>query len=147
MAEFKKIDQFVEDLCTQVHDLSAPPSDQVRIALTANANEPDATNSVLGDLTEITYTNLAVGDRDVTINAGTGQNPAGKFILILDDVVLTAVGGPANAFQFVAHYNDTPTSPADPLINWYDHGSTVNLAEGETFTIDYNPTTGFFSLQ
>ena len=146
MAVFNKIQQFVEDMAQQVHDFTPSTGDQVRIALTASANAPVATNSVLADLTEITYTNLAAGDRDVTINAASGQT-AGNYVLIFDDLVLTAVGGSANTFRFVAHYNDTSVTPLDPLINWYDHGSDVTLAENETFTIDYNPTLGFFSLQ
>ena len=108
--------------------------------------QPLVTNALLGNITEINYANLAAGDRDVTINAGTGQNPAGNMIVIFDDIVLTAVGGGAAAFQYVVHYNDTQTTPVKPTIQWYDHGSIVNLAENETFTIDYNPTLGFFSL-
>lgn len=146
MATFNHINQFVEDLAQQVHDFTPSTGDQVRIALTAAANAPVAANSVLADLTEITYTNLATPDRNVTINALSGQS-TGNYVLIFDDLVLTAVGGAAQTFRFVAHYNDTPVTPLDPLINWYDHGSDVTLAENETFTIDYNPTLGFFSLQ
>jgi hypothetical protein len=41
-------------------------------------------------------------------------------------------------------YNDDPTSPADPLIGWYDIGSDVTLASGETLTLDF--TTGFATV-
>jgi hypothetical protein len=34
-------------------------------------------------------------------------------------------------------YNDTPTSPADPLIAFWDYGSSVTLASGETLTVDF----------
>jgi hypothetical protein len=44
-------------------------------------------------------------------------------------------------FRYVDLYNDTPTSPADPLIAWWDYGSDVTLASGETFTIDYTTST------
>jgi hypothetical protein len=47
-------------------------------------------------------------------------------------------------FRYVVLYNDDPTSPADPLIGWYDHGSDVTLATGETYTIDF--TGGFGTL-
>jgi hypothetical protein len=57
--------------------------------------------------------------------------------------VLTASGTVAS-FQYVVLYNDDPTSPADPLIGWYDYGSSVTLNNGETFTIDF--TTGFATL-
>ena len=55
------------------------------------------------------------------------------------DLVLTATGTVAT-FRYVVLYNDDPTSPADPLIGWYDYGSDVTLLNGETFTIDFNAT-------
>jgi hypothetical protein len=36
--------------------------------------------------------------------------------------------------------NDTPTSPADPLICHWDYGSSITLAAGETFTVDLGST-------
>jgi hypothetical protein len=35
-------------------------------------------------------------------------------------------------------YNDTPTSPADPLVAWFDYGSSITLIDGETFTVDFD---------
>jgi hypothetical protein len=58
-------------------------------------------------------------------------------------VVVTASGA-VGPFQYVAIYNDTPTSPADPLIGWWDYGSALTLQNGETFSIKFNnsDTTG-----
>ena len=140
MATFNKIQQFVEDLAHGVHNFN---SHQIVVALTATANPPLATNSVLADLTEIAYTNLS--SRNVTITS-SGQT-TGTYVLVLTDLVLTASGGPVATFQFVAHYNDTPAAPQDPLIQWYDHGSPVTLADGETYTINYQAApNGFFTL-
>jgi hypothetical protein len=33
------------------------------------------------------------------------------------------------------------TSPADPLLGWYDYGSEITLADGETLTIDFAAST------
>lgn len=152
MATFFKFDIFTEDMASQVHDFSAS-GDQLRIALTNT--QPVVANAILTDITEIAYTNL-LGDptsRDPVIASGTGQNPAATWVYILEgqggaasDLVLTASSGPVAAFRFVVHFNLATVAKADPLIQWYDHGSIVNLADGETFTIDYNPTAGFFSL-
>jgi hypothetical protein len=38
-------------------------------------------------------------------------------------------------------YNDTATSPADAAIAYWDYGSSVTLADTETFTVKFNNTT------
>ena len=138
MATFNKFNQFVEDVAEKVHNLG---SDQLAIALCAAANAPVATNSVLANLTQISYTNLS--SRNVTTSASAQSS--GTYKLTLADLVLTASGAVAT-FRYVALYNDTPTSPADPLIGWYDYGSDVTLANGETFTIDFDGTNGVLTL-
>jgi hypothetical protein len=138
LATYTKFNQFVEDLAHKVHDLSA---DQLVIALTAAANAPVAGNSVLADLTEIAYTNLST--RNITTN--TSGQTGGVYELNLTDLVLTASGAVAT-FRYVVVYNDTPVSPADPLIAFYDHGSDVTLADTETYSIDFDDADGLFQL-
>jgi hypothetical protein len=138
MATYNKINQFVEDLAKKVHNLSA---DAITVFLTTNANAPVASNTVLANITQISYTNLSA--RVPTISSCV--QTSGTLKLILADLVLTASGAVAT-FRMVGHYNDTPTSPADPLIQWYDYGSDVTLANGETFTIDYDGTNGFLQV-
>lgn len=139
MATSNKINSFVEDLSEKVHNLA---SDALTVFLCAAANAPVATNTILANLTQIPYTNLSA--RVPTISSSSQSS--GLYKLILTDHVLTASGAVAT-FRYVGHYNDTPTSPADPLIQWYDHGSDVTLANGETYTIDYDGTNGFLNLQ
>lgn len=138
MVAYNKFQQFPEDLAHKVHDLSA---DQITVALTNAANAPVATNSVLANLTEIAYTNLSA--RDVT-TASSAQT-SGTYKLTLTDLVLTATGSVA-PFRYVVVYNNAPTSPADPLIGWYDYGSDLTLENGETLTIDFSDANGFFQL-
>jgi len=152
VATFVAFDLFVTDMAEQVHDFSAT-GDQLRVALTNTL--PVVTNTLLTNITEIAYTNL-LGDptsRDPVIASGTGQSPAGTHLYILEgqggaasDLVLTASGGPVAGFRWVVHFNLATVAKADPLIQFYDHGSVVNLADGETFTIDYNSALGFFTL-
>lgn len=137
MATYNKFQQFIEDLAHGAHDLE---TDQLVVALMAGA--PDAAaDAVLADITEIAYTNLS--SRNITTSA-SGQT-TGTYKLTLDDLVLTASGAVAT-FRYVVIYNDTPTSPADPLIAYYDHGSNVTLANGETFTIDFSALNGLLQL-
>lgn len=140
MASFNKFHQFAEDLCKGVHDFTSDSTCTVTVALTASANAPIATNSVLANLTQISYTNLS----SRVITGITAEHSTGTVTITSDDLVLTASGGSVAPFRYVVLYNDDPTSPADPLIGWYDIGSDITLANGETLTLDF--TTGFATV-
>lgn len=127
MATFNKFNAFVENCAEGVHNLG---SNQLVIALTNTA--PAATNSVLADLTQVSYTNLS--SRNVT--TASSSQTSGTYALACNDLVLTASGAVAT-FRYAVLYNDTPTSPADPLIAWWDYGSPITMANGETFTVDF----------
>lgn len=136
MAAYNKFEIFVEDLAEGIHDLD---TDQLTIALSNTT--PLATNNLLADITEISYTNLSA--RNITLTSSV--HTTGTYKIILADLVLTATGAVAT-FQYVVVYNDGTVGKVNPLISWYDHGSAVTLANGETFTIDFDDTNGFFQL-
>ena len=132
MAAFNKFNAFVENVAEGVHNLG---SNTLKIML-VNSPAPAATNSIKGDLTEITAQNgYAAGGPTVTITASS--QTSGTYSLVGNDVVITASGGTIGAFRYAVLWNDTPTSPADPLIGWWDYGSSITLADGETFTVDF----------
>lgn len=137
MATFNKFNAFVENLAEGVHNLG---SNQLVVALTNSA--PSASNAVLADITQISYTNCS--SRNITTTSSS--QTSGTYKLILTDLTLTASGGSVGPFRYVVVYNDTPASPADPLIGWYDYGSNLTLASGETLTIDFDAVNGFISL-
>jgi hypothetical protein len=110
MATYNKFNQTVEDW---LHGVYASDTDQFTVALCAAANAPVATNSVLANLTEIAYTNLSA--RDLT--TATSSETSGTYTQLFNDLVLTASGAVAT-FRYVVIYNNTPTSPADPLLCW-----------------------------
>ncbi len=136
MATFQKINSFVADVANKVHNLG---SDSLTVALTATANAPVATNTVLANLTEISYTNCST--RTITTTSSTQSS--GTYKLILVDLVLTASGA-VGPFQYVVIYNNTAGSKQ--LIGWYDYGSAVTLANGDTFTIDFDNVNGVLQL-
>jgi D-ribose pyranose/furanose isomerase RbsD len=140
MAAYNKINQFVEDIAKAVHNLS---TGALTLALTANANKPVATNTVLANLTQIAYTNLS--SRVVAISSAVQTSGTFKLMTGATNTVLTASGAVA-PFANVCLYNDTPTSPADPLIAWWEYGSDVTLANTETFTVDWDDTNGILQI-
>jgi hypothetical protein len=137
LAAYNKHDIFTSDLATKVHNLS---SDLIKVLLTNVA--PIAANATKSALTEITAGNgYSAGGASVT---PSGATASGTYTLTGTAVVFTASGGTIGPFRYVDLYNDTPTSPADPLIAWWDYGSSITLNSGETFTVKFNssPTTG-----
>jgi hypothetical protein len=140
MATYNKFRQFVEDLSKGVHNLTSDSTCTITVALCAAANAPVNTNAVLADLTQISYTNLS----SRVLTGITAEHTNGTVTFTCNDLTLTASGGAVATFRYVALYNDDPTSPADPLIAWYDYGSDVTLADGESILLDF--TTGFATL-
>lgn len=131
MATFNKFQNFVEDLGLGVHNLNTGVL-KIYLSNTAPSASLDA---VKADLAEISAGNgYTAGGEDVT---GVWSESAGTATLAGTDVTWTASGGTIGPFQYVVLYNDTPTSPADPLIGWWDYGSAVTLQIGETFTADF----------
>jgi hypothetical protein len=140
MAVFNKFNAFVEHLAEKVHNLGA---DTLKVMLTNTA--PVATNSVKADLTEISAGNgYTAGGNTATITSSA--QTSGVYKLVLADVVFTASGGSIGPLRYAVLYNDTPTSPADPLIGHYDYGSSITLNAGETFTVDFDATNGALTI-
>lgn len=134
MASFTKFESFVEKLAEKVHNLG---SDQLKVALTNVA--PIATNDVLADLTEVAYTNISTRNIVTVSSAETG----GTYKLTLTDLVLTASGA-VGPFRYIVVYNDTAAS--DDLVCFFDYGSAITMANGDTFTIDFDAANGVLTL-
>lgn len=129
------VDSLVEAIAEKVHNLG---SDSLRVALTNSA--PSASNTVLANITEISYTNCS--SRDLTVSASS--QTSGTYKLVISDLVLTASGGNVGPFRYVVIYNDTATN--DELIGWLDYGSSITLADGETLTLDFSAANGILQI-
>lgn len=136
MAAFNKIADWVENE-GEVADLNG---DTFMVALSNTAPGSEATpptgdgNGVLANVTQITYTNLS----SRTLTLASSAQVGGTYTLDFNDLVLTASGGSVGPFRYVYIYDDTPTSPADPLVCYFDYGSSITLLSGETFTIQFS---------
>lgn len=136
MAIFNKVDSFVEALAEKVHNLGG---DTLKVALTNTAHT--ATWTQLSDLTLATG---APANLDtVTIIRSTSSQTSGTYKLVLDDLTMTASGA-VGPFQYIYVYNDTATN--DELIAYYNYGSEVTLASGDTFTVDFSAANGFLTI-
>lgn len=131
-----KINGFVEHLAEGVHDLG---TNALTIALsdtdpTTDGVQNNTAAAILGTVSEATYTNLS----SRLLTTSTSAQTSGTYDLILNDLVLTSTGGTTGPFRYIYVYDDTPSSPLNPLINVYDNGSpSITLQDGETFTIDF----------
>lgn len=129
MASFNKFEIFTEDLAKKVHNLH---SDQLEIYLSNTA--PDAAaDAVKADLAEISTGNGYTGPQDTQNSV---SRSGGVTSVLGTDIVVTASGA-VGPFRYVPLQNTTPTSPLDPLIGWWDYASSISLANGETFTVDF----------
>jgi hypothetical protein len=136
MAVFNKFNSFVEAVAEGTHNLG---SNQLTIALSNVA--PTAANSVLANITEITYTNLSTRNLTTTSSSQSG----GLYRLIVADTTLTSTGGSTGPFRYVVVYNST--AAGGPLIGWFDYGSSITLLSGESLTVDFDQVNGLLTLQ
>lgn len=130
MATYVKFQKFVRDLGLGVHNLD---TGALKIYL-SNTTPDVSADAVKADLAEISTGNGYTGGVDIT---GVWSESAGTATLAATDVTITASGGTVGPFRYVVMFNDTPTSPADPLICYWDYGSAITLADTETFTTDF----------
>lgn len=136
MATYNKFNQTVKDLLDKKHNFS---SDTFKIMLTNVA--PVATNSVKADLTEIA--------------AGSGYSAGGSSAGVSDSIsvgvakvsgvnVTFTSSGTIGPLRYAVLYNDT--AAGDPLICWWDFGSSITLANTETLSVNFDPINGIFQL-
>ena len=144
MASFNLINDWLANMVENA-DLE---SDQFVVALSNTAPGAESTpptgdgDGILGNITEVAYTNCS--SRNITTTS-SGQS-GGTYELILQDLTLTASGGTVGPFRYVYIYDDTVATPADPLVCYYDYGSSITLNDGETLEIDFDDANGLFQL-
>ena len=143
MASFNKVNDFVVNA---VHNMDLE-SDQLAVALTNTAPGSESSNptadgnGIVGNLTEISYTNCS--SRNLTTSSSSQSS--GVYKLVVADLTLTA-SGTVGPFRYIYIFDDTVTSPADPIIGYYDYGTSLTLNNGDTFTLDFSPSNGVIQL-
>lgn len=146
MAAYNKFQISVEHIAEKKHDLGA---DVLKVFLTNTAPNA-ATHTAYDGVTGTTGpAEIAAGNGyTATGNAATVSTSAhttGTYKLVLaDPATWTAAGGSIGPFRYAVLYNST--SVGKELIGWWDYGSSITLAAGETFTVDFDATTGVLTI-
>lgn len=139
MASYNKFQVFTKDLIEGKHNFA---SNTFKVMLTNTA--PVNTNSIKADLTEISAGNgYTAGGTVTTITSSTSSGVAKT---VGTDVVFTAAGGSIGPLRYAVLYNDTQTSPAKPLVAWWDYGSSITMNDTETLTVDFDAANGIFTV-
>jgi len=131
---FQKFNCLSADIANGVHNFS---TNQLVVAL-SNVLPTDS-NSVLSDITQISYTNLS--SRNITTVSST--QTGGLYSLVLQDLLLTASDA-VPSFRYIIIYNDVPLSK--PLVAWYDAGRTITLGAGDATNLDFTNANTLFQI-
>jgi hypothetical protein len=134
VATFVHFHEYKGNLGKKIHDLV---NDGFKAMLT-NVAPDAAANTVKTDITEITAGNgYTAGGATLTGTAWAETGAGiGTWRLTFADPAWTASGGSIGPARYVVIYDDTPTSPADPLIGYWDYGAPFTITDGNTFTAD-----------
>lgn len=140
MAAFQKFHAFVEALAEKKHNLG---SDTLKVYLT-NETPSASADAVKADLAEITVGVDGYTAGGNTCSITSSAQSSGTYKLVLADPATWTSTGTLGPFRYAVLYNDTATS--DDLIGFWDYGASVTLANGETFVVDFDATTGVLTL-
>lgn len=136
MATFSKANDWV-NVESEVVNMA---TDQFAVALSntppaSETNNPlTDTKGVLANITQISYTFLSSRNLTTIIADQVG----GVYKLDFNDLVLTATGGSVGPFRYIYIYDDTPTSPADPIVGVYDLGAATTITDGSSRTLKFD---------
>jgi hypothetical protein len=139
-----KFDNFINDLVNGTHKNgvnTGSPSDNWKIYLT-NATPNVATHTVKADLAEIAVTGGYPGAQSI----GLQRSQSGGIITLSGSSVVVTCDSSSpqgiGPFRYPVLFNDTPSSPLDPLIAYWDYGVPLSLTPTQTFTVEIAGTIG-----
>lgn len=139
MATFNKYNCFVENLAEKVHNLQ---SDTLKVALTNTA--PTSADTVWNTTVypaPVAANGYTAGGNSLTVSSSS--QTAGTYKLVIADTVFTSTAGGIGPFRYVVLYNSTASGA---VIGYYDYGSSITLADTETFTVDFDATNGVLTI-
>lgn len=138
MASFVKYYTFVDENSKGGHNLQTAT---FKVALTNTA--PTVATDTVWNTTVAPAPAAANGYTagGNTITTSSASTTSGVFKLVFADSVFTATAGGIGPFRYAIIYN---SSASNKVFGYYDYGSSITLADTETFTVDFDPTNGVF---
>ena len=139
MAAFQKFNSFVEAVAESKHNLG---SDTLKVILSNSA--PSPTDNILTDIAEIDAGNGYVKGGNTASVVSSAQTGGIYKLVLSDPSTWKAVGGDISPFRYAVLYNTSAAN--NELVGFWDYGSAVNLAEGDSFTVDFDPSAGVLTI-
>jgi hypothetical protein len=142
MASYSKFNCFVLDVASAKHEMQTGTTHVYKVYLTNTA--PVATDTVYNTPADLSTANGYTAG-GASIGTITGSQTSGTFKFVGGtDPAWTASGGSIGPFRYAVLYNDT--SATKPLIGYWDYGSSITLASGNTFTVDLDQSNGVLTI-
>ena len=139
MAAFQKFHSFVEAVAESKHDLGA---DTLKVILSNTA--PSATDNIKSDISEIPAGNGYTTGGNTAAVVSSAQTSGVYKLVLSDPATWTASGGAMGTFRYAVLYNASAGN--NELIGFWDYGSAVTLADGDSFTVDFDLNAGVLTI-
>lgn len=140
MATYNKYNTFADEISKGGHNLQTAT---FKVALTNTA--PTAASDTVWNTTVAPAPAAANGYTagGNTITTSSATTTSGTFKLVLADTTFTATAGGIGPFRYAILYN---SSASNKSVGYWDYGSSVTLADTETFTVDFDATNGVLTI-
>jgi hypothetical protein len=112
-------------------------SDTYKVVLT-NRAPVVATDADIATVSEIAAGNGYTAGGNAAAVSSSAQASGTYKLVLADPATWTAAGGTIGPFRYAVLVNVTQDKP----VQYYDYGSSITLAVGESFQVDFDATNG-----
>jgi hypothetical protein len=139
-ATFTPFHAFALDKHHGVHNFNPSGGHTFKVFATPDTPSTSA-DAVKADLTETTSAGGYSGP--VTLTISSSSQTSGTYKLVIADPAAWTGTGSGFTLRALVMFNDTASG--DPLVGFWDYGSTITVGAGETLTLDLDATAGVFT--
>ena len=135
MATYNKYTSGVDALVKAIN----AGTDSYKVALANTVNAADTTFTA-GTTDLATGSGYTAGGNAAAVSTAT--TTAGTFKLVLSSPTTWTASGAVGPFRYAILWDTTTSTP----IGYWDYGSSVTLASGDTFAVTLDATNGVFTV-